>query len=111
MNNKKSIIRVSIIIAIVAFLFILPVTVFSQYTLDEKAEDFGDRMDQWGEKMDEWGNDLEQALENGDVKPLPPLPFGDNYDNEYNVSPKLGAYIDDMDFEDAYKSCREVATT
>ena len=103
MKNKKSIIRVSIIIAIVAFLFVLPVTVFSQDTLEEKAEDFGDRMDQWGNKMDEWGNDLEEAVENGDVKPPPPLPFGDNYDNDYNASPKLGAYIDDMDFEDAYK--------
>ena len=103
MKNKKSIIRVSIIIAIVAFLFILPVTVFSQDTLEEKTEDFGDRMDQWGEKMDEWGNDLEDALENGDIKPPPPLPFGDNYDNDYNASPKLGAYIDDMDFEDAYE--------
>lgn len=102
-KNEKSIIRVSIIIAIVAFLFILPVTVFSQDTLEEKAEDFGDRMDQWGNKMDEWGNDLEDALENGDIKPPPPLPFGDNYDNDYNASPKLGAYIDDMDFEDAYK--------
>jgi hypothetical protein len=103
MKNKKSIIRVSIIIAIVAFLFVLPVTVFSQDTLEEKAEDFGDRMDQWGNKMDEWGNDLEDALENGDIKPPPSLPFGDNYDNKYNTSPKLGAYIDDMDFEDAYK--------
>ena len=103
MKNKKSIIRVSIIIAIVAFLFILPVTVFSQDTLEEKAEDFGDRMDQWGNKMDEWGNDLEDAFENGDIKPPPPLPFGDNYDNDYNASPKLGAYIDNMDFEDAYE--------
>ncbi len=103
MKNKKSIIRVSVIIAIVAFLFVLPVTVFSQDTLEEKAEDFGDRMDQWGEKMDEWGNDLEDALENGDVKPPPPLPFGDNYDNDYKISPKLGAYINDMDFEDAYE--------
>ncbi len=102
MKNKKSIIRVSIIIAIVAFLFVLPVTVFSQDTFDEKAEDFSDRMDQWGNKMEAWGEDLEQALENGDISPPPPLPFGKHATNDYSTSPRLGAFIDDMDFEDAY---------
>ena len=85
MKTFKSILRVTIIVAIVAFIFVLPVTVFAQDTLEEnvetigeKAEDFGDRMDQWGEKMEVWGEDLEQALENGDISPPPPLPFGDN---------------------------------
>ena len=99
---KKSILRVTIIIAIFAFLFVLPVTVFSQDTLEENVEGFGEKMDQWGNKMEAWGDDLEQALEDGDITPPPRLPFGDNYDNDYEANPKLGAYIDDMDFEDAY---------
>ena len=109
MKNKKSIFRVSIIIAIIAFLFVLPVTVFSQDTLEEgaevlseKADNFGERMDQWGNEMEAWGEDLEQALENGDIKP-PPMPFGRHATNDYNTSPRLGAFIDDMNFEDAYK--------
>ena len=110
MNTYKSILRVSIIIAIVAFIFVLPVTVFAQDTLEEnveviseKAEDFGERMDQWGNKMEAWGEDLEQALENGDITPPPPLPFGDNAYEYSATNPKLGAYIEDMDFEDAYE--------
>jgi len=110
MNTYKSILRVLIIIAIVSFIFVLPITVFAQETLEEnvetigeKAEDFGDRMDQWGEKMGEWGENLEQALEDGDISPPPPLPFGDNAYEYSSNNPKLGAYIEDMSFEDAYE--------
>jgi len=106
MKTYKSILRVAIIIAIVAFIFVLPVTVFAQDTLEEnveviseKAEGFGDRMDQWGEKMETWG---EKALEDGDISSPPPLPFGDNAYEYSATNPKLGAYINDMDFEDAY---------
>ena len=107
MKTNKSILRVTLIIAIVAFLFVLPTMVFSQDNLEEgieqKAEEFGDRMDQWGDKMDEWGEDLEQSIENGEpIPPIPPLPFG-KHDDDYDVSPKLGVYIEDMDFEDAYE--------
>jgi len=110
MNTYKSILKISLIIAIVAFIFVLPVTVFAQDTLEEsaealgeKADDFGERMDQWGNKMEAWGDDLEQALENGDITPPPPLPFGDNAYEYSATNPKLGAYIEDMDFEDAYE--------
>jgi hypothetical protein len=86
MKNKKSIIRVSIIIAIIAFLFVLPVTVFSQDTLEEGVEAFGEKMDQWGNKMDAWGEDLEQSIENGEpIPPIPALPFGTQYDNDYEL--------------------------
>ena len=109
MKTYKSILRVAIIIAIVAFIFVLPVTVFAQDTLEEnveviseKAEGFGDRMDQWGEKMETWGENLEQALEDGDISSPPPLPFGKHAYEDYSTSPRLGAFINDMDFEDAY---------
>jgi hypothetical protein len=100
--NKKSILRVSLIIAIVAFIFVLPITVFAQDNLEEGVEEIGERIEVWGEKMEAWGEDLEQALDEGDVTP-PPLPFGDNWDEDYEMSPKLNAYIEDMDFEDAYE--------
>ncbi len=103
MKTNKSIFRVTLIIVIVAFLFVLPVTVFSQDTLEEGVEELGDRLDQWGEKMDEWGENLEQSIENGEpIPPMPPLPFG-KLEYDYEASPKLGAYIEDMDFEDAYE--------
>ena len=101
--NKKSILRVSLIIAIIAFIFVLPVTILAQETIEEKGEEIGERMEAWGEKMEDWGENLEQALEDGDVTPPPPLPFGDNWDEYDDVSPKLNAYIEDMDFEDAYE--------
>ena len=101
--NKKSILRVSLIIAIVAFLFVLPVTVFAQDTLEENVEEFGEKMEAWGEKMEVWGEDFEQSIENGDIKPIPKLPFGDNWDDDFDENPKLNAYLDDMDFEDAYQ--------
>ena len=88
---------------ILSFLIIMPTVVFSQDNLEEKTEEFGDRMDQWGDKMEAWGEDLEQALEDGDISPPPPLPFGKNADNNYSISPRLGAYIENMDFEDAYE--------
>ena len=89
---------------ILSLLITMPVVVFAQETIDEKAKDFGDRMDQWGEKMDDWGNQIEQSIEAGDpIPPIPPLPFGNNADGDYDVSPRLGAYIEDMDFEDAYE--------
>jgi len=109
MKTYKSILRVAIIIAIVSFIFVLPVTVFAQDTLEEnveviseKAEYFGDRMDQWGNKMEAWGDDLEQAIEDGEISPIPPLPFGKHAYEDYSTSPRLGAFINDMDFEDAY---------
>lgn len=89
---------------ILSLLVAMPVVVFSQDNLEEKAEEFGERMDQWGEKMDAWGENLEQSIENGDpIPPIPPLPFGKDFDEYTNISPKLGAYIEDMDFEDAYE--------
>lgn len=91
---------------ILSLLIAMPVVVFAQENIGEKAEEFGERMDQWGEKMDEWGEDLEQSIEEGNpLPPFPPLPFGryDDGDDDYNVRPKLGAHINDMDFEDAYQ--------
>lgn len=88
---------------ILALLIAMPIVIFAQDSIDEKAEDFGERMDQWGNKMETWGEDLEQALENGDISPPPPLPFGKHGNEDYSDSPRLGAYIDDMDFEDAYE--------
>ena len=103
MKTKISILKVTLIVAIVAFLFLLPTMVFSQDTIEESSEAFGEKMDAWGERMEAWGEDLEQSLEDGDIKPPPPLPFGKNADVEYSSSPKLGAYIEDMSFEDAYE--------
>lgn len=89
---------------ILSLLITMPVVVFSQDNLEEKAEVFGERMDQWGEKMDAWGEDLEQSIENGNpLPPFPPLPFGKDFDEYTDINPKLGAYIEDMDFEDAYE--------
>ena len=102
MKNKKSIIRVSIIIAIIAFLFVLPITVFSQDTFEEGVEEFGEKMDDWGNEMEAWGEEFEQALEDGDISPLPSLPFGRHATDDYNLNPRLGAFIEDMNFEDAY---------
>ena len=84
-------------------LIAMPVVVLAQNNLEEKAEDISKRMDQWGEKMEAWGQDLEQALENGDIPTPPSLPFGKNADDDYGARPRLGAYIDDMDFVDAYE--------
>lgn len=89
---------------ILSLLITTPVVVFAQDTIEEKAEAFGERMDQWGDKMDEWGENLEQSIENGEpIPPIPPLPFGKDFDEYTNISPKLGAYIEGMDFEDAYE--------
>jgi hypothetical protein len=92
-----------ITMTIILSLFIaMPVVVLAQDNLEEKVEDFGERMNNWGDKMEAWGEDLEQVLENGDISPLPPLPFGKHAYDDYNEGPKLGAFIDDMNFEDAY---------
>ncbi|MEE8478685.1 MAG: PDZ domain-containing protein [Candidatus Neomarinimicrobiota bacterium] len=88
---------------ILSMLIAMPVVVLAQDNLEEKAEDISERMDQWGEKMEAWGQDLEQALENGDIPTPPSLPFGKNADDDYGARPRLGAYIDDMDFVDAYE--------
>jgi len=102
--NTKSILRVTIIIAIIAFLFVLPVTIFAQDTLEEGVEVIGEKMDAWGEKMDAWGENLEESIENGKpIQPIPPLPFGKHVDEYTDANPKLGAYIDDMNFEEAYE--------
>jgi len=101
--NKKTILRVSLIIAIVAFIFVLPVTVFAQETIEEKGEEFGEKMEAWGERMEDWGENIEHQLDEGNIQPPPRLPFGDNWDEDYKTSPKLNAYIDDMNFEDAYE--------
>ncbi len=104
MKTNKSILRVTLIIAIIAFLFVLPTMVFSQDTLEEGVEALGEKLDAWGEKMDAWGEDVEISIENGKpIPPIPPLPFGKNADDDYGVNPKLGAYIEDMNFEDAYE--------
>lgn len=88
---------------ILSLLIAMPVIVFAQENIGQKAEEFGDRIDQWGDKMDEWGENLEQSIENGEqIPPMPPLPFG-KLEYDYEASPKLGAYIEDMDFEDAYE--------
>lgn len=101
--DKKSIIRISVITAIIAFLFVLPITVFAQDTVEEDVEEFGEKMEAWGEEMEAWGENIEESIDNGDIKPPPPLPFGDNWDKYKNTNPRLNAYIDDMDFEDAYE--------
>ncbi len=87
---------------ILSLLITMPVVVWAQDNIEEKVEDFGERMNNWGDKMEAWGDDIEQALENGDISPPPPLPFGKHANDDYDESPKLGAFIDDMNFEDAY---------
>lgn len=97
----KTITNITITI-ILSLLITMPVVVFAQNNIEEKVEDFGERMDQWGNKMEAWSEDIEQALENGDISLPPPLPFGKHAHDDYNLSPRLGAFIDDMNFEDAY---------
>jgi len=99
--NKTS--RITLLAIIIPFIFILPINAIAQEAIEKSAEDFSDRMDSWGEKMESWGQDLEKSFDNGDIKAPPPLPFGDKWDRYYNNAPKFNAYIDDMDFEDAYK--------
>ncbi|MEE8340472.1 MAG: PDZ domain-containing protein [Candidatus Neomarinimicrobiota bacterium] len=86
---------------LLAVLIAMPIVVFAQDNLEEKAEELGDRMEQWGTKMEAWGNDIEEAIENGDIS-APPSPFSNYDDNDYDSGPRLGAFVDDMDFEDAY---------
>ncbi len=108
MKSKISVLRVTIIVSIVAFLLLLPIALQAQdaHDKDKAIIVIDNGMETWGDEMDEWGERLEYSIENGGhVPPFPPLPFGrDNDDDEYYSSrARLGAYIDDMDFEDAYE--------
>jgi len=92
----------TILITLLALTFVLPVSLFAQDTLEENAEEFGERMDAWGERMEEWGENIEEAVEEGDLQPPPPLPIGKNWNKYQDRSARFNAYLDDMDFEDAY---------
>jgi len=68
--------------------------------VETDLENIGDQLDQWGNRMDEWGQEVEQAVEAGKPIPeLPPLMLGT--EDERGV--KLGLYLDDLDFEEAYE--------
>lgn len=81
----------------------LPGLSYSQVEEEEvetDLENMGDQLDQWGNRMDEWGQEVEQAVEAGKPIPeLPPLMLGT--EDERGV--KLGLYLDDLDFEEAYE--------
>lgn len=64
--------------------------------------DFEPQMEEWGKDMEKWGEKLEQSLESGQpIPPIPPIPpLSEDYNDQ---TPKLGVYLQDMDFEDAYQ--------
>jgi hypothetical protein len=100
--NMITKIRSTFLSVVIMLVISFPVLAFAQETLEENVEDFGEKMEVWGERMEAWGENLEESIEHGDIESPPPLPFGDNWDKYYNGNPKFNAYIDDMDFEDAY---------
>ncbi len=99
---KKTKIRVGLVSVILLLIVAFPAITPAQETLEKNAQDLGEKMEIWGDKMEEWGENLEETIENGGIQSPPPFPIGDKWDKYYNGSPKFNAYIDDMDFEDAY---------
>jgi len=81
----------------------LPGLSFSQVENQEvetELEDMGNQLEQWGDRMDEWGQEVEKAVEAG--QPIPAIPpISLDADDERGV--KLGLYLDDLDFEEAYE--------
>ncbi len=70
---------------------------------DGEKQKSSPQLEEWGKEMDKWGEKLEQSLDNGQpIPPVPPIPPFDT--NDFNgQSPKLGLYLEDLDFEEAYK--------
>jgi len=81
----------------------LPGLSFSQVENQEvetELEDMGNQLEQWSDRMDEWGQEVEKAVEAG--QPIPAIPpISLDADDERGV--KLGLYLDDLDFEEAYE--------
>jgi len=71
--------------------------------LDQSMDNFEESMEKWETQMEKWGEDLENSIEQGQpIPPIPPIP-GINALAEYDeLSLKLGIYIENMDFEEAY---------
>ena len=71
----------------------------------EKADNNIDKLEKnlemWEEDMEKWGEDLERSIEHGNPIPsIPPIPG--YYDSDEN-SIRLGIYLSDLDFEEAYE--------
>ncbi len=70
---------------------------------DNKKQDSNLQLEEWGKDMDKWGEKLEQSLDNGQpIPPIPPIPSLNDL-NYSDQTPKLGLYIEDLDFEKAYQ--------
>ena len=70
--------------------------------LDQSMEKFEQNMEKWEIQMEKWGEDLENSIEQGEpVPPIPPIPTIPSSEYE-EVSLRLGLYIDNLDFEEAY---------
>lgn len=102
------------IILSISFLFpVSPISLAAQDTEEEmeeveqeievEIEGLGQQMEDWGEAMEEWGEDLEEAIDSGETIPgVPSLPiFGETVKS--GTKPKFDAYLEDMDFEEAYE--------
>jgi len=106
-NNKlkNSLNTIAGLMALTILFSTLPASVFAQTAVNvEKNEHvFVDRMDNWSKEMDKWGEDFGDAIEYG--FPLPQLPelFSPN-ENDGDGPVRLGLYLDNIDFETAYKN-------
>ncbi len=77
--------------------------------IGEEMEAWSEEMEVWGEEMEQWGDELERSIEiEREIPPLPTLPslmneLGYAGSSSSNQKPKLGVYIDDLDFQTAYE--------
>ncbi len=90
--------------AILSFSFLSAVD-FQDKKEVEKAQKNMDQleesMEKWEVEMEKWGDDLEKAIESG--QPVPPIPTVAISDDDYgDYSLKLGVYLENLDFEEAY---------
>lgn len=96
-------IRIKLILSSV-IIFWIPVQSICQ---DQKPEErkefevkFGKNLEDLGERMDKWGQEMEESVKTGE--PLPAIPTMSNLLIQKNQPKKLGLYLDNLDFEEAY---------
>lgn len=103
-HNK---IKLLTVLSVLAFSLVYAINFQDEEELknvDKNMENFEINMHNWEIQMEKWGDDLEKSIEQGEtIPPLPPVPSLKMVKEFDDMSLKLGIYIENMDFEEAYQ--------
>ena len=103
-HNK---IKLLTVLSVLAFSLVYAINFQDEEELknvDKNMENFEINMHNWEIQMEKWGDDLEKSIEQGEtIPPLPPVPSLKMVKEFDDKSLKLGIYIENMDFEEAYQ--------